>query len=175
MPVTSGWNTIAIPSAAINSGTYYWLAVVSASCNIYYHSNDPSANVRWQPSTYSSWAWPGSAGSGWNTQTGYTYFIAGWGTTTPPTPPNPPDLLSPGAAITFKWGSPNGATKYQLQVSTSSSFTTTVFDADVGNNTSQEVTGLSLGTLYYWRVRAGNDGGWGNWSTTRSITVNQVP
>ena len=175
-PVNSGWNTIPItPSIAVNSGTYYWLAVVSDSCNIYYHSNDPSANTIWKPSTYSSWYWPGSAGPGWNTQTGYTYFIAGWGTTTPPTPPNPPDLLSPGAAITFKWGAPNGATKYQLQVSTSSSFNTTVFDADVGNNTSQEVTGLSLGTLYYWRVRAGNDGGWSDWSTTRSVTVNQVP
>lgn len=175
IPVTAGWNTIAIPSASITSGTYYWLAVVSDSCNIYYQANDPSANACWKSTTYSSWAWPGSAGSGWNTQTGYTYFIAGWGTTTPPTPPNSPDLLSPGATITFKWGAPSGATKYQLQVSTSSSFSTTVFDADVGNNTSQEVTGLSLGTLYYWHVRAGNDGGWGNWSTSRSVNVNQVP
>ncbi|MGD0352441.1 MAG: matrixin family metalloprotease [Dehalococcoidia bacterium] len=174
-PVTTGWNTIPITSTPVTSGTYYWLAVVSDSANIYYHSNDPSATVRWQPSTYASWTWPGSAGSGWNTQTGYTYFIAGWGTTTPHTPPNPPDPISPGAAIILKWGAPNGATKYQLQVGTSSSFTTTVFDADVGNNTSQEVTGLSFGTIYYWRARAGNIGGWSNWSTTISFTVNQVP
>jgi hypothetical protein len=175
-PVTTGWNTIPVTSSIdVTSGAYYWLAVVSDSCNIYYHFSDPSANTVWKPSNYSSWNFPDPAGSGWNLQPGSTHFIAAWGTTTPPTPPNPPDLLSPGTAITFKWGAPNGATKYQLQVSTSSSFTTTVFDADVGNNTLQEVTGLSLDTLYYWRVRAGNDGGWGNWSTTRSVTVNQVP
>jgi hypothetical protein len=175
-PVISGWNTIAItPSVAVTSGNHYWLAVVSDSCNLYYHSSDASANTIWKPSTYSSWIYPDPAGSGWNTQTGYTYFIAAWGTITPPTPPNPPDPISPGAAIILKWGAPNGATKYQLQVSTSSSFTTTVFDADVGNNTSQEVTGLSFGTIYYWRVRAGNIGGWSNWSTTISFTVNQVP
>jgi hypothetical protein len=174
-PVTAGWNTISIPSTSVTSGTYYWLAFnMDVSC-VSYKQQGPT--TRWfKPATYSSFSFPNPAGSGFTT--GYTDwydYIAGWGTIIPPTPPNPPDIISPGAAIIFKWGAPNGATKYQLQVSTSSSFTTTVFDADVGNNTSQEVTGLSLGVLYYWRVRAGNIGGWGNWSTTRSVTVNQVP
>jgi hypothetical protein len=86
-----------------------------------------------------------------------------------------PTPLSPGTNITFKWSSSTGATKYYLQVSTSSSFTSTVFSDDVGNVTTYEVTGLTLGTNYYWRVRAGNDAGWGAYSATGSVTASIVP
>ena len=34
-----------------------------------------------------------------------------------------------------------------------------MFNAEVGNVTSQEVTGFSLGTIYYWQVKAGNEAG----------------
>ena len=93
-----------------------------------------------------------------------------------PGPPDPPTLVSPGAAITFGWSAPSGATKYWLQVNTNSSFTgTSMFDMELGNVTSQEVTGFSIGTTYYWRVKAGNDIGWSSWSSVRSVVVNDVP
>jgi len=118
----------------------------------------------------------GSGGSSW---TYYNYDMAfeDWGTpSAPPTPPSPPALLSPGAAITFKWGTSTGATTYWLQVNTASDFTgINLFNAEVGNVTSQEVTGLSLGTTYYWRVKAGNSGGWSAWSSVRSVLANTMP
>jgi hypothetical protein len=168
-PVSAGaWTSIPITSTSVNSGIYYWLAVVSDSCNIYYHSSDPSATVRWKPSTYSSWTYPDPAGSGWNTQTGYTYFIAGWSTVILPAPPAPPAIVTPKKTITFEWTS-SGATKYRLQVNTASDFAgTSMFDAEV-STTSQAVT-LTVGTPYYWRVKAGNAGGWSGWSSTGSVT-----
>jgi len=50
-----------------------------------------------------------------------------------------------------------------------------MFNAEVGNVTSQEVTGFSLGTIYYWQVKAGNEAGWGPWSAVRSVLANAVP
>jgi len=171
-PVVAGWNTIPFPTTTITTGQKYWLARNSDG-NILYWQAQPGALFRYRAAPFSGFSFPGSAGIGFTSDQVY-HLIAGWGTTTPPTPPNPADLLSPGTAITFKWGALTGATKYQLQVSTSSTFISTVFDADVGNNTTQEVTGLTMGILYYYRVRGGNDGGWGNWSTTRNVTVNQL-
>jgi hypothetical protein len=46
-------------------------------------------------------------------------------------------------------------------------------DNNIATN-SQQVTGLANGTTYYWRVKAGNAGGWSDWSTTRSVIVNQL-
>jgi hypothetical protein len=76
--VTAGWNNITISSTTVTSGTYYWLAVVSSAYNICYMATS-GASCLYQPVTYSSWTYPSSAGSGWATQTGYTYFLAGWG------------------------------------------------------------------------------------------------
>jgi hypothetical protein len=167
-PVSAGaWTSIPITSTSVISGSYYWLAVVSDSCNLYYHSSDPTATVRWKPSTYASWTYPDPAGSGWNTQTGYTYFVAGWSAAVSALPA-PPTIVTPKTTITFEWSAPSGATKYRLQVNTASDFTgTDVFNAEV-STTSQAVT-LTIGTTYYWRVKAGNTGGWSGWSATGSV------
>jgi len=95
----------------------------------------------------------------------------------PPEPPDAPTPVSPGMSITFKWNASSGATKYHLQVNTESNFTgETKFNAEVGDVTTYEVTSLTLGTIYYWRVKAGNDGGWSDWSSpTRSVLASQVP
>ena len=127
------------------------------------------------PVTYSTFTFPNPAGTGFGSAV-VTRFMAGYGTTTPTLPPDVPTPISPGTAITFKWSASTGATKYWLQVNTSAEFTgANMFNAEVGNVTSQEVTGLSLGTSYYWRVKAGNNTGWSNWSTVRSVLVNTVP
>ena len=85
-------------------------------------------------------------------------------------------------AITYAFTAPstlNGGTisNYELQLSTSSSFTSTVYSATVGTSTSgHTVTGLSANTKYYARVRAEDQAGWSGWSgTSNSTTLAGVP
>jgi len=89
-----------------------------------------------------------------------------------------PTLLSPsnsatGVSITptLSWNASTGATSYQLQVSTSSSFTTTVVNQSGITATSYAVSGLTNNTVYYWRVNATNAGGTSAYSTARSFTT----
>ncbi len=129
----------------------------------------PGGNLSWNTRYY----WRANASNSFgstSTWSGSRYFRTAVG------PPNPPTPVSPGTAITFKWSTSSGATNYHLQVNTNSSFTgTSMFDGEVGNVTSKEVTGLTLGTTYYWRVKAGNTGGWSDWSSVRSVFASEVP
>ena len=80
--------------------------------------------------------------------------------------PNPfPTPMSTGASdvtetsFTANWSSVGDATGYLLDVSVDSIFTSYVRryqNRDVGNVTSHNVTGLTAGTTYYYRVRACN-------------------
>jgi subtilisin family serine protease len=96
---------------------------------------------------------------------------------TPP-PPAAPTLSSPangstGIAINtaLTWNTVSGATSYNVQVSTSSGFGTTVFNASGITATSASPAGLANSTKYYWRVSATNGVGTGAWSTVRSFTT----
>ena len=169
---TEGWNTISISSTAITSGTYYWLAVMMDGYDMVMYNT--SGTMRYKAYAFAN-AWPDPAGAGYSSGA-YHSAIAGWGSTVPPTAPDPPTLVSPGTAITFKWNASSGATKYHLQVNTLANFTgTDLFNAELGDVASREVTGLSLGTTYYWRVKAGNDGGWSDWSSVSSVLAAEVP
>src|SRR5437867_3785750 len=73
------------------------------------------------------------------------------------------------------WNSSTGATSYRLDVSTSSTFSSTVTgynNLNVGNVTTYAVTGLTAGTTYYYRLRAVDAGGTGANSNTISVTPN---
>jgi hypothetical protein len=66
---------------------------------------------------------------------------------------------------TFKWQSVEFATKYNIQVSTNPLFTTTPILDTVSSITSLVYTkGLSDNTTYYWRIRVGDNNGYGNWA-----------
>jgi endonuclease I len=77
--------------------------------------------------------------------------------------------------FTANWNSSVSATKYWLDISTSSNFSTLVSDfnnKDVGNTVSANVTGLNPGTTYYYRVRASNNIGIsGNSNTITTATI----
>ncbi|TSA16360.1 hypothetical protein D4R75_13585, partial [bacterium] len=100
--------------------------------------------------------------------------------------PSGPVLSSPsnGAAsqpttLTLGWTASTGATKYHLQVSTTSAFTTLVLNDSSLTGTSKSVAALANGITYYWRVRAGNSAGWsgysGSWSFTTIVAVPPAP
>lgn len=170
IPVVAGWNSIAIPSTPVVSGTYYWLSYISDAQIGYYQTG--SGNLYYQAAAYSFFSFP-TTPAGLSNIPNNSGLLAGWGFEVLPTPPPTPIVVSPGTAITFKWNASTGATKYYLQVNTNSSFNgTSLFDAEVGNVTSQEVTGFALGTTYYWRIKAGNAGGWSDWTIVRSFITN---
>jgi hypothetical protein len=92
--------------------------------------------------------------------------------------PQPPVLSSPinGATDvienpTLRWNASTGATSYSLQVSTSSSFTSYIYNADVGYVTSKLISGLNNSSTYYWRVKASNSYGTSDPSTVWVFTI----
>ncbi len=114
--------------------------------------------------------------SGWSSTWSFTTIVAA--------PSPPPTLISPanGATnvplpVTFSWNASSGATSYWLQVSTSISFTSGMAcDDSTLTGTTKQLSNLTNGTLYYWRVNAKNVGGKSGWSSTWSfITILQPP
>lgn len=98
------------------------------------------------------------------------------------TPPAQVTLVSPLNGATgvtspsiLQWNKPSGATGYQVDVSTSNTFASFFVTDSTLTDSVRSVGGMSLNTVYYWRVRAKNGAGWGTFSTTRSFTSLNVP
>jgi hypothetical protein len=93
-------------------------------------------------------------------------------------PPSVPALTSPAAnALTtdltpkLDWGTSTGTvTDYQVQVSTSSTFGTTVEDELTGTTSEYTPTvDLAPNTTFYWRVRSYNGSAYSLWSAVRAL------
>ncbi|HED38319.1 MAG TPA: hypothetical protein ENI76_08770, partial [Ignavibacteria bacterium] len=87
--------------------------------------------------------------------------------------PKAPILISPehsktGVSVnpTLVWSSADSAKSYELQLSGSLTFDTSTIKLDSVNirDTSITLINLSENTIYFWRVRAENQYGIGNWS-----------
>lgn len=76
---------------------------------------------------------------------------------------------------TFVWEPVDGATYYQIQISTSATFSTYAVNTRVYASTYTPLTGLLPNTMYYWRVRATGSFGTGNWSSSSFMTPNPPP
>lgn len=92
--------------------------------------------------------------------------------------PNTPTLLTPlnGATnisipATLSWNPSSDAASYALQVSTSSNFTSFLYNQSGLIGTSQQLTGLNNQTTYYWRVSATNSYGTSGWSSVWNFTT----
>ena len=89
-----------------------------------------------------------------------------------PTATDATDITQTG--FSANWGEAATATGYKLDVATDETFTNMVTgysDQSVGNATTYAVTGLAENTMYYYRVRAYNDGGTSDNSNTISLTT----
>ncbi|MFH0989562.1 MAG: SUMF1/EgtB/PvdO family nonheme iron enzyme [bacterium] len=96
----------------------------------------------------------------------------------PAAPHTAPMLLSPSTgqtgvskSPTLSWGVVSGATSYELQVSTNSSFSPAIYILTGLTSVSYPLSGLTYGTIYYWRVRGANLDGNGPYSSTGSFTI----
>ena len=96
-----------------------------------------------------------------------------------PAAPNVPTATSiTTTSFTANWVNPGSATSYRLDVSAFSNFSTrlTGYDNLTVNSTSQSITGLTAGIIYYVRVRAVNANGTSDPSgTLTQITIPIAP
>ena len=75
-------------------------------------------------------------------------------------------------ALTLSWNPVGSAASYGIQVSTDSSFATSIFLSQAGlSSTSLQVSGLNSNTAYFWRVNATNLGGTSAWSLPWNFTT----
>jgi len=115
-----------------------------------------------------------------NTQ-GTSGWSSVWSFITIGTAPAAPTLISQinGATCvaipsTLSWNASNDATSYTLQVSTNNTFSNYVYNQSGLTSTSQQVSGLSDSTIYYWRVSATNNNGTSSWSSMWSFTTGVI-
>ena len=123
-----------------------------------------------------------------------------WAFTTAPNVPNVPVLIFPvnnstgvATAFTFTWrkaietlvsskqtnngnkgnkgDSPDAISKYWIQYGTDSTFATLLASDSTLTDSTKAVTALNTGTKYFWRVKAKNQTGWGNWSLVWNFTT----
>ncbi|MGA2624849.1 MAG: ice-binding family protein [Bacteroidota bacterium] len=96
--------------------------------------------------------------------------------------PGTPTLIAPvnaavniSTSLTMIWNAVPGADTYRLQVSTSNLFATTVYNDSTRTGISQQISGLTVGMTYYWRVNAKIAGGTSAYSTAWSFTTIAPP
>ena len=92
--------------------------------------------------------------------------------------PQTPSLVEPadGASdlslnVVFSWTSAENASAYEIHVTTSETFTSTVVARSGIQETSYSVRGLAANTPYYWRVRSANGSGMSAWTPVRMFTT----
>ena len=106
--------------------------------------------------------------------------------TIPNTPTNPTVQTLSTSSVDIGWTDPGlnewgyGATGFQIERATNSTFTQNLTRIQVGQNvTDYTDTGLTAGTTYYYRVYGTNEYGWSNPTAACSVTTqtgtNQAP
>lgn len=76
--------------------------------------------------------------------------------------------------VVFSWRPTAGATTYEFEASVTAQFSGAPLASYVGAETTTTVAALPCSTQVFWRVRAVNDQGPGEWSTPFSFTTHQI-
>jgi len=114
---------------------------------------------------------------------GWGIFSNVWNFTTTPVPaPTTPALVSPAnntidliPPVTLDWSTSSGAAFYHIQLSTNIGFTSLIINDSLKNSTDTTITNLSSYTNYYWRVRAGNAGGYSSFTSAWTFRTLGLP
>jgi hypothetical protein len=87
-------------------------------------------------------------------------------------------LVSPSGTLptsdltpTFDWDDVPGATSYSIQISTTSTFTSTLVNTTASSSTFTPAANLPANTLLFWRVMAQGPNGPSKWSTYYSFSL----
>jgi len=115
--------------------------------------------------TYTLVVTQGSGGTACNLNANTTTTVGPW-----PTPTSSAATGITCSQFTANW-SPTSANSYSLEVSTSSTFASVIFSTLVTNTTSRNITSLTAGTTYYYRVRTIVSGCASGYSAIQSATT----
>lgn len=123
-------------------------------------------------SSNTAYFWRVKAGNelGWGPFSGWWKFTTSSGL--PPAPPVQIYPLNNAQNITvtpqLDWSDISGAEKYRLQVSALSNFSVLWVDDSSLTSSSYQVNNgvLAYNSVYYWRIKAKNTAGWGNYQTS---------
>ncbi|MBN1980255.1 MAG: hypothetical protein JW795_01905, partial [Chitinivibrionales bacterium] len=114
---------------------------------------------------------------------GQSEWTGRWSFMTIVTPPVKPVLALPAngsqgvaASLQLKWNEVPAAKSYHCQVAVDSLFASCAVNDSTLTTTIRDVGPLNLGTLHFWRIRAKNSSGFGEWSETwRFATIVPLP
>lgn len=111
--------------------------------------------------------------SGWSSAVGFTTDAI-----EPAAPAAPSRTFTAPGTIELAWSAPsnNGSSilEYQVRYANNSGMSGAT-SVSTGTTRSRTVTGLSIGTTWYFQVRARNAIGWGAWSSSASYAIPPVP
>ncbi|MEL7562642.1 hypothetical protein [Dehalogenimonas sp. 4OHTPN] len=134
--------------------------------------------------TYTVSVWAVRAPTGTDTNAPRVSFAGSVTFSTQPAVPPPPVGLAPAPAATgiptmpsFQWGAIAGATSYELELSTSPTFSPLTGTKITATVPAAAWTGTALAnnTVYYWRVRAITATGTSDWVVSTFTTVAATP
>lgn len=95
--------------------------------------------------------------------------------------PLAPALTAPGnnskatSTTILSWQENSPFALSHIQVASDEAFTNVIFDRTDYTGLQIEVSGLTEGTEYFWRVRGKNTAGTGDWSAVQSFHTNRTP
>lgn len=162
----------------------FQLATDSLMTNLLVNSTLPNSSIAISTSgltqAFHYWRVRAQNDIGWGLYSNRNSFVF---TGPPANPPATPTLAMPvdrvenqPTTLTLSWNTSQSAAAYQLQVSTSSDFSTIIVDEPGLTTSSRQVGPLASNTVHYWRVGAQNSAGSspfsGIWSFT---TIVQLP
>ncbi len=131
------------------------------------------------PLTNYYWKVSAGNGSGWSSYSStYSFKTIGSPTQVVPNLPANNSINQP-VNITFKWykaidqtfKTNRAVSNYWLEYSTDSTFVNNVVKDSTLTDSLKSVTGLNTAAKYYWRVKAKNTVGWGNFSSIWNFTT----